>query len=179
MVRSPHEAINGYRHRSQRILDCVTPGVLHVERPIRPVSRSGDGIHVLALNSGDPVRMPGSSRLSLTVEIHVVAHNSGAASRPDWDVSQTGYIYALELRDRTEVVAYHWHPLGIGLVTNPHVHFGPASARLDSAVRPGELHKVHFPTGFVSLEDVIRLAIVEFGVEPRRPDWDAILAQSR
>jgi hypothetical protein len=84
-------------------------------------------------------------------------------------------MYTVHLRDMTEVVAYQWHPQRPIDLQYPHVHFGPASARSDSAVRPGELHKVHFPTGFVSLEAFILLLIEEFAVEPRRDDWNTIL----
>jgi hypothetical protein len=49
-------------------------------------------------------------------------------------------------------------------------------SRRDSVVRPGEAHKIHVPTGEVSLVDVVRLAITELGVEPRREDWESILS---
>lgn len=39
------------------------------------------------------------------------------------------------------------------------------------------MHKADFPTGFVPLASVIRVAIEELGVEPRRPEWDVILHQ--
>ena len=38
--------------------------------------------------------------------------------------------------------------------------------------------RMHLPTGQVAIEDVIRLAIVEFGVRPRRADWAAVLART-
>jgi hypothetical protein len=85
-------------------------------------------------------------------------------------------MYTVRLRDMTEVVSYQWHPQRTIDMQDPHVHFGPASARPDFPLRPGELHKVHFPTAFVSLEDVIRLLIEEFGVESRRSDWREILS---
>jgi hypothetical protein len=51
--------------------------------------------------------------------------------------------------------AYHWHPTGASPVTWPHLHvLDPASA----------LRKVHLPTGRISLEEVLRLAVVEFAV---------------
>ncbi len=63
------------------------------------------------------------------------------------------------------------------MVQFPHVRIGPAMSRHDSVVRTGEAHKIHLPTGEVSLADVLRLAITELGVEPRREDWDAILSR--
>jgi hypothetical protein len=85
-----------------------------------------------------------------------------------------GYFYSVMLRERSELVAYHLHPDLPGNVNFPHLHVGPAAARRDNVVRPRELPKVHFPTGEVPLAAFLRLAITEFGVEPRRPDWEAI-----
>jgi hypothetical protein len=39
--------------------------------------------------------------------------------------------------------------------------------------------RVHIPTGRVALEDVIRLAVEEFHVEPRRADWNEVLIRTR
>jgi hypothetical protein len=44
-----------------------------------------------------------------------------------------------------------------------------------SGVGREELQKAHIPTGRVELEDVLLLAIREFGVRPRRDDWEEIL----
>lgn len=89
-----------------------------------------------------------------------------------------GYGYTFEHPDDGELVSFQWHPGGESDVDFPHVHIGPAMSRRDSAVRPGEAHKIHVPTGEVSLADVVRLAITELEVEPRRGDWDAILSRA-
>jgi hypothetical protein len=39
------------------------------------------------------------------------------------------------------------------------------------------LHKLHLPTGRVSLEAVVRFLIDDLDVVPRRADWRAILAR--
>lgn len=39
----------------------------------------------------------------------------------------------------------------------------------------GKVHKYHIPTGRVSLEDVLRLAIAEFGVQGQRADWREVI----
>jgi len=85
------------------------------------------------------------------------------------------YFYALLLSDETEIVAYHRHERSRSDVTDRHLHLGPAATRLDNPIRPRELHKVHVPTDYVTLEQVIRLAITEFGVTPPRADRDAVL----
>jgi hypothetical protein len=88
-----------------------------------------------------------------------------------------GYIYTLLNASIDEIVAYHWHHQTREGLAFPHLHIGPAALGRDAVVLPGEFHKVHFPTGQVTLSDFVRLAITEFGVEPRRADWAAILAQ--
>ncbi|MCC6495797.1 MAG: hypothetical protein IT193_06010 [Propionibacteriaceae bacterium] len=37
---------------------------------------------------------------------------------------------------------------------------------------------LHLPTGYVTLEDVIRFCIHDLGVPPLRPNWHEILVQS-
>jgi hypothetical protein len=81
--------------------------------------------------------------------------------------------YRFELRDTEgrEVFAYHLHPDGLSDVTEPHLHAGCTHPLFD-------LGKAHLPTGNVSLRAVIRCLIVEFGVEPLRPDWQDIVAEA-
>lgn len=100
----------------------------------------------------------------------------GGSDRRDWRTDIVGYSYNLMLASGTEVVAYHWHPKTPDSVTFPHVHVGPAIVGTDGSVRRGNAHKVHFPTGSVSLESFLRLLVTEFGVEPRRRDWEQILS---
>lgn len=90
----------------------------------------------------------------------------------------TGYNYTIEHPSEGEVVSFQWHPGGEAGIDFPHVHIGPAMSRHDSVVRAGEAHKIHLPTGEVSLANVLRLAISELEVEPRRDDWEAILSQA-
>ncbi len=48
-------------------------------------------------------------------------------------------------------------------------------------LRREELQTAHLPTGYVSLADIIRLLIRDFGATPRRRDWESVLSglQSR
>ncbi len=60
-------------------------------------------------------------------------------------------------------------------MTTPHLHLGGGVA----AWRP-DFAKVHIPTGLVTLEDVLLLAIEELilDVEPLRADWRDILIRN-
>ena len=42
----------------------------------------------------------------------------------------------------------------------------------------GDVHKYHIPTGRTALEDMLRLMIRDFGVEPQRSDWSAVLDET-
>jgi hypothetical protein len=91
------------------------------------------------------------------------------------------YEYRLLGEDRHEIVAFHWHPVGLSNVTDPHLHL---SSRLNPIElgrnrAPLSLADMHIPTGFVTLEDVVRILITEFGITPRRDDWDALLRENR
>ncbi|MGH2367430.1 MAG: hypothetical protein ACRDI2_04460 [Chloroflexota bacterium] len=95
--------------------------------------------------------------------------------QPDeWKVSTAAYLYALETADGHEVLSYHWQPEEAGEVIYPHLHLGPAGAT------GGLLHrKLHLPTGRIALEDVLRLAITQMGVEPARRDWAKVLDETQ
>ena len=100
-----------------------------------------------------------------TVRVHFRIHAHGPRA---WVVETVGYEYKFDDRDHHEIVAYHWHPTGISAVTFPHLHVDTRGWRF-------ELSKAHFPTGRVTLAEVVRFAIADLGVEPLRPDWQTIL----
>jgi len=66
------------------------------------------------------------------------------------------------------LLASHWHPDGRSQVTIPHFHVGGTLGGIPFA-------KLYAPTGPITLLDVLRFAIVELGVEPRRGDWREVL----
>jgi len=85
-----------------------------------------------------------------------------------WSVRITTYVYTLYLPGDAMLLAYHWHPEGRSPITTPHLHVGSATAR-------APLAGAHLPTGTVTLPQVLRLAIREFGVQSLRNDWPAVL----
>jgi hypothetical protein len=91
------------------------------------------------------------------------------------------YEYRLIDHDDREILAFHWHPVGLSDVVDPHLH-------LSSRLNPIEIGRnqeslnladMHIPTGFVMLEDVVRLLVAEFGIAPRRDDWHDLLRENR
>lgn len=95
-------------------------------------------------------------------------------------VNTSAYRYHILDRDDREIVAYHWHPEGVSSVTEPHLHLSGRLNPLDTGPRdvPIPLGEMHLPTGTVTLTQVVRLLITEFGVEPRRDDWATVLSST-
>lgn len=116
--------------------------------------------------------------LRITLSIDVVA---SLETSSDYRVQTVSYEYQALSREEHEILAFHWHPIGLSDVTDPHLHISsrlnPIEMGRDQDLLP--LAEMRLPTGFVTLEDVVRLLIAEFGIRPRRPDWDAILRENR
>lgn len=72
--------------------------------------------------------------------------------------------HALRDADDRTLAAFHWHPIGASTYHAPHFHI------------PQLFTRIHFPCGRTSLEEIVRLCIKEFGVEPKRDDWDKVLS---
>ena len=148
-------------------ISCVATSVF-IERAPYPVP---ERLHQLTLSS-DPVRLAATD-LNLSVKItYRLAETSG--ERLPWSASTVAYRYTIEDRNGREIDAYHWHP--DGRVTIPHLHLGAAVA--EGRLRP-DLAGTHLPTGHVTLQEVLRMAVVELGVRPLRPDWDEVLHRSQ
>ncbi|HEX5308922.1 MAG TPA: hypothetical protein VFW38_07570 [Solirubrobacteraceae bacterium] len=116
----------------------------------------------------DPVALRGTSRLTLAISEHYFVVN---APDNDWQVQSAAYFYAVGRQDTGELLAFHWHPCGNSPVTTPHLH-----VRANIQIGERWLGKVHLPTGFVAIEDIVTLAIRELGAEPLREDWEALIA---
>ena len=120
-----------------------------------------------------------SGPVAFDLRIDYVVFVPSAAPRP-FDVDVIGYSYRMLERSGRELLAFHWHPVGLSRVVTPHLH-------LSSRLRPIPIEPVgltisladhHIPTGIVTLADVVRYLIVEIGIEPRRSDWREVLASA-
>jgi len=165
--RTPAEAVNNYRGDVQRPLSCVTDGVVGVDGGYYPSLHP----HFLTMNGGRPATLGGPSRLRLRVQQNYRIIESGLTG-DDWQVAVVGYNYAILDAELTEVLLYHWHPIGNSPIATPHLHL-----RQGAEVGRAEVRNAHLPTGDVSLNAVLRVLIEEMGVQPRRPDWDSVLAE--
>lgn len=167
--RTAAEAAQNFRDNFQLTLSCITNAVANIGGGYYPATEP----HALLVGAEQPVPLTGKARLALSVQLYYRLEEDPVMHRP-WRVTTAGYFYRLEDHDGREVVAYHWHPDERSAVTYPHLHLG-AGAQVGRA----ELLKVHFPTGPIVVGDVVRLAINEFDVRPRRQDWAQILERTR
>ncbi len=103
--------------------------------------------------------------------------NSSASAKTSpcagaWSGRVEGYIYSLRFDEDpvTECFAWHWHPTSR---SDTHLHVNAAHSI------GGDLSRLHVPTGWTALQDVLRFAIIELGVLPLRADWSSILRSRR
>ena len=107
------------------------------------------------------------------------AIDAGEGGRDPFSVRSIGYNFDVRDRQGREILFYHWPPVGRSPIDYPHLHLSGRLAPLDTGPRdaPIAFGEMHLPTGGpVTLTDIVRLLITEFGVPPRRADWAAILA---
>lgn len=97
-------------------------------------------------------------------------------------IATVGYVYELLDHAGLRIVGYHWHPIPGGEIGYPHLHVGRQLAHpcLPEAIRAAadRLVRSHLPTGLVVLPTVVRLAIVEFGVEPLHENRREVLDET-
>ena len=156
----------------RRVVGCVT------DRPLLATGHDPDRPHyasLLPLDEPAPLRLGASLRsvaLTVRVDYAIVPAADGFAARI------RRHSYRILERDGREILAYHRHPGGASPVNHPHVHLSGRSQPFEA--KPGgavvDLAAMHLATGQVGIVDIVRMLIEEFGVEPRRPDWQAILA---
>jgi hypothetical protein len=166
--RSESEAAQNFLDPLQRSFSCVTHSIL-----FNHGGYHAGPIHVVTVGGPGYADLPAPNPLQITLTHHYRIVEEPSEVRGPWKVSTVGYIYEVVNRDGQRIIAYHWHPMDHGTPQFPHLHVGLGSGAHNSYAKP------HYPTGRVALEQVLRLLIVEFGVEPRRDDWADILDDSQ
>jgi hypothetical protein len=166
--RKAYEAVHAFQESIQLALSRVTDDQVSVGGGYHAAAEP----HLLVLNDGQPALLLAETALSLIVLHYYRVVKEGSGSRP-WRVMSTAYYYGLEDGDGQEVLAYHWHPEARSALTIPHLHLGAGAGHLRR-----ELYRAHLPTGRIALEDFLRLAIRDFGVQPLHTDWQEVLEKA-
>lgn len=160
--RTPHEAVRRFSAPIQRALTCFADGRVSADSS----SPADEG--VLSFNKADYVKLNGTGRvhLSIGMRYRIVSNENPDEPKLPWKVHTTSYAYSLhDARDKP-IVDYHWHPHLTVDIPFPHLHIDTLPKR------------VHFSTGRVLIEDVLRLA-VECGAEPLDPvKWKRVMREN-
>lgn len=173
LARGAAKAVDQYVEPIQRALSCITQAVLDIGGGYAPNPEGSP--HVLTLSGGPFARLRGGQRIAITVVQSYRVGQEDDEKRSSWRVHTASYAYGLHrLEDERQVLAYHWHPDDTPDVPFPHLHIGSGAGDLRA-----RFSKYHLPTGRVTVEDVVLLAVREFGVEPLRRDWERVLRESR
>lgn len=114
-------------------------------------------------------------RIFLVFRHHFRIIESSDSQNGSWQANVAGYMYTLQDRDGREIVSYHWHPDQQSPVTYSHLHIGVAAVGEGASVSRRDIPGIHFPTRFIAVQDIIRLAITQFDVHPLWSDWEQIL----
>ena len=76
---------------------------------------------------------------------------------PTTQVDISGYSATLADGFENELLAYHWHPVGLSLVRTPHLHLGASTVRNDAI----PIDETHLLTSVVTLPQIVRFLIEE------------------
>jgi hypothetical protein len=176
----PQHAFENYIRQMREALQCITRERLMLANRTERIS-AGPG-YPIEFSSDEPIPLrvePGYPPIGFTIAQSVRIMPTGSPTRQErFIVSVVRYTYALTTVDGKEVLAFHWAPDLPIHPAFPHLHVGAINLDPNSPIRPGTFHKMHIPTGHITVEAVIRLAITELNVRPLRPDWEQVLERT-
>lgn len=164
---SPAQAAREFSEKLQLVVSAVTDD----GSTIRGGYYAFPNPHAMTFVDCGTIRMHGAVRLALSADLRYrLVQSVQSSSKQSWNVEIVSCMYAIRERNRAEIESWHWHPGIPGIPSYPHLH-------LDYAAKVGreEFHHAHLPTGIVTLADIVRSAITDLHVEPRREDRQAIL----
>lgn len=162
--KNPTEAFYAFQRPLQQDLSCVTRDVLVTSRGGR---HNLNEIHSLTTADG-PVLITGDGH-QLDVGLQYSIIKTGDSGKMAYRCTTRAYAYAILDAENHPLFAWHWHPFGNSSYFEPHAH----PFAIDPRLLPP---RAHFPTGRISLEQVIRFTIDQLSVEPVRDDWDKVLS---
>jgi hypothetical protein len=173
--KTTHEAVERFLEPLRVAVTCLGPQQLQVIKSGKQYAL--DEPHVLTWNRGLPVPMTTSDgrRIELALkQSFSIVHVPDNVEHGPYKVKTLSYAYSISREDQREIIAWHWHPDAPSWQKTPHLHVG-STQLADNAVISNHHH---LPTGRVSVEGIIRLAINDLGVRPAREDWQEKLMES-
>jgi hypothetical protein len=164
--RTPQQAVRNFLAPLKAVVGCVTDEGFVARGPRvageQQTAHFQDGFAVVGRRNGQ----------ALSLELyHRYIVREAEGDRGPWTASTVEYVYELSDQGGDPIATWHWHPSTTRSEDEahwPHIHaYG--------ARDPLTLHKLHLPTGRVSIEAVVRFLINDLDVIPRRDDWSDIL----
>lgn len=121
----------------------------------------------------DPIALTDGRYLRLSLSLYLDDTPDGTRMK----VETSSYQYQQDIDGKKWVVRYDYIREA-GTDPHPQAHVQLRGRLTD--MRTGGLSRIHFPTGRVPLEGIIRLLIEEFAVPPNQPPeiWRPVLAES-
>jgi hypothetical protein len=168
-ANTPHEALQRYIRYLQLPLSCISKAVWTAATPVRGLDE--EAVLILPKNepinlgkaNGEHVRLFAAQRFVVIPDLN----NPG-----EYKTRTREYVYKFS-DDAGEVLEWHWHPSRGRRETHMHCRFRRATKPW--GLTPGALH---LPTSRVAFEDIVRFAIGDLGIQPRRDDWEVIIGEA-
>jgi len=177
--RDPKDAYDNFIDPLQEVVACVS----YITLKLRPHPRkfATNTIYSANLGGDSPVILGMSDKrpaIGITVmqQFRIIKVDEDHERGP-YKTQTVKYLYSIsDATDDKEIIAFQWTPEVNDPCQKryPHLHLGERFTGGD--LLPGSsFHKMHIPTGRISVESFIRMAIEEFGAEPKKKNWRAII----
>lgn len=167
--KTPYQAFEAFIDPLKTAVACVARAKFVVKDEAKRVVNKEQ---FWALNGDDGyVQLGGDSRLQLLARMRFMVIEDKRKDYGPYRITTRGYMYGLRTSDHREVLQYHWHPSERAHELKPHLHIGSAQIAEYAVITQGH----HLPTGRITFEAVIRMAIREFGAEPLLAGWEDAL----
>lgn len=181
--RTPQAALAEYLEPTRRALQCIAQGRFSLlERTERLLSGVTLAVTLNAMNSS-PLKSRHGINLVAGQRLEIYETGSEFAQQR-YAVRINAYVYGFtrpgQSGEEVEILHFHWDR--VPSPGNPyppgHLHIGQGLLAQPTFTRRGDFHHAHIPTGQVSIESVIRFAIVELDVAPLDQNWAVVLSES-
>jgi hypothetical protein len=162
--KNPTEAFYAFQRPLQQNLACITRDVLVTSKGGR---HDLEAIHSLTTSDGPILITQDGQQLDVGLQYSII--KTGDSGKMAYRCTTKAYAYAILDAENHALFAWHWHPFGNSSYVEPHAH----PFAIDPRLLPP---RAHFPSGRISLEQVIRFTIDQLDVKPLRGDWDKVLS---
>lgn len=118
----------------------------------------------------------GTSNLLLRFnQSFLIQHSPSSIVGERYRVNVLSWDYTIYDHNERDILAYHWHPEGTSDKTAPHFHVGSVILDTTSHELGKTFSRLHLPSGYITIADVVRTLIEEFNVVPIHDRWDETL----